>query len=43
MTYGELLAESMAGVDLEIRRAQEWLEEQLAQWKARQCATARRT
>jgi|SRR5579883_350982 len=33
VTYGELLAESMAGVDLEIRRAQDWLEEQLTRWK----------
>src|SRR5438874_8536001 len=32
-TYGELLAEAMAGVDLEIRRAADWLEEQLARWK----------
>lgn len=39
VTYGELLAESMAGVDLEIRRAQDWLEEQLARWKkaVREC------
>ncbi len=31
--YGDLLAEAMAGVDLEIRRAADWLEEQLALWK----------
>jgi hypothetical protein len=31
--YGDSLAEAMAGVDLEIRRAQDWLEEQLALWK----------
>jgi hypothetical protein len=31
--YGDLLAEAMAGVDLEIRRAYDWLEEQLALWK----------
>jgi hypothetical protein len=28
-----LLAEAMAGVDLEIRRAYDWLEEQIALWK----------
>ena len=33
ISYGELLAEAMAGVDLEIRRAYDWLEEQLALWK----------
>ena len=33
VNYGELLAEAMAGVDLEIRRAYDWLEEQLALWK----------
>lgn len=31
--YGEILAEAMAGVDLELRRAFDWLEEQLALWK----------
>ena len=31
--YGDLLADAMAGVDLEIRRAYDWLEEQLAQWR----------
>jgi hypothetical protein len=31
--YGDLLAEAMAGVDLEIRRAADWLEEQLAKWR----------
>jgi hypothetical protein len=31
--YGDLLAEAMAGVDLEIRRAAEWLEEQLTKWR----------
>ena len=38
-TYGDLLAEAMAGVDLEIRRAADWLEEQLARWRkvVRQC------
>lgn len=39
INYGESLAEAMAGVDLEIRRAYDWLEEQLALWKraARAC------
>ena len=32
-TYGEGLAEALAGVELEIRRAHEWLQEQLALWK----------
>jgi hypothetical protein len=32
-TYGELLDESMAGVDLEIRRVYEWLDEQLGRWQ----------
>ncbi len=38
-TYGEILVEAMAGVDLEIRRMQDWLEEQLSLWKGaiRQC------
>lgn len=31
--YGEILAEAMAGVDLELRRAFDWLEEQLALWR----------
>lgn len=31
--YGELLAEAMAGVDLEIRRAYDWVEEQLSRWR----------
>lgn len=31
--YGDSLAEAMAGVDLEIRRAYEWIEEQLALWR----------
>src|SRR5688500_3798228 len=30
LSYSESLAEGMAGVDLEIRRAYDWLEEQLA-------------
>ncbi len=33
ISYSESLAEAMAGVDLEIRRAYDWLEEQLALWK----------
>lgn len=33
ISYGELLAEAMAGVDLEIRRAYDWIDEQLALWK----------
>jgi hypothetical protein len=33
INYGDSLAEAMAGVDLEIRRAYDWLEEQLALWK----------
>ncbi|MCS6865245.1 MAG: hypothetical protein RMJ56_16470 [Gemmataceae bacterium] len=38
-TYGELLAEALAGVNLEIRRVHEWLDEQLTLWKRaiRQC------
>ncbi len=32
-TYGDLLAEAMAGVDLEIRRAFDWVEEQVALWR----------
>lgn len=37
--YGEVLAEALAGVELEIRRAQDWLTEQLACWQraVRQC------
>jgi hypothetical protein len=31
--YGEVLAEAMAGVDLELRRAFDWLDEQLALWR----------
>jgi hypothetical protein len=31
--YGEDLAEALAGVDLEIRRAHEWLHEQVGLWK----------
>lgn len=31
--FGDSLAEAMAGVDLEIRRAYDWLEEQLSLWK----------
>ncbi len=31
--YSDLLAEATAGVDLEIRRAYDWLEEQLARWR----------
>ncbi|QJW99027.1 hypothetical protein [Frigoriglobus tundricola] len=31
--YAELLAEATTGVDLEIRRAYDWLEEQLALWR----------
>ena len=32
-TYGEALAESLAGVELEIRRGFEWLHEQLVLWQ----------
>ena|SRR5579872_4034905 len=31
--YGDILAESLAGVELEIRRAHDWLEEQLGRWQ----------
>jgi hypothetical protein len=31
--YGEMLSESMAGVELEIRRGFEWLNEQLSLWQ----------
>ncbi|HVL15158.1 MAG TPA: hypothetical protein VM529_21480 [Gemmata sp.] len=31
--YGEMLAESLAGVEMELRRAREWLEEQRQLWK----------
>src|SRR5579859_1392847 len=31
--YADLLAEATAGVDLEVRRAYDWLEEQLAKWR----------
>src|SRR5437868_3828747 len=38
-TYGETLAEAMAGVELEIRRAGDWLHEQLGRWQraVREC------
>lgn len=32
-TYGEGLAEALAGIELEIRRAYDWLGEQLARWQ----------
>jgi hypothetical protein len=37
--YGEMLAESVAGVELEIRRGFEWLQEQLGRWQkaVREC------
>jgi hypothetical protein len=31
--YADSLAEAMAGVELEIRRAYDWIEEQLARWR----------
>ncbi len=31
--YRDGLADSLAGVELEIRRARDWLEEQLARWQ----------
>ncbi len=31
--YADSLAEAMAGVELEIRRAYDWIEEQLSRWK----------
>src|SRR5580704_14924423 len=31
--YGDSLAEALAGVELEIRRARDWLEEQLGRWQ----------
>src|SRR3954454_22577561 len=31
--YGDSLAEALAGVELEIRRAYEWLEEQYSLWQ----------
>lgn len=31
--YADSLAEAMAGVELEIRRAYDWIEEQMARWK----------
>ena len=31
--YGEMLSESLAGVELEIRRGMEWLHEQLSRWQ----------
>lgn len=38
-TYGETLAEGMAGVELEIRRAFDWLSEQAGRWQraVREC------
>jgi hypothetical protein len=37
--YGEMLSEALAGVELEIRRAHDWLGEQLACWQraVREC------
>jgi hypothetical protein len=37
--YGEMLGESLAGVELEIRRGMEWLHEQLSLWQqaVREC------
>jgi hypothetical protein len=37
--YGDTLAEALAGVELEIRRAHDWLGEQLSrwQWAVREC------
>lgn len=37
--YADSLAEALAGIEMEIRRAHDWLEEQLAAWKhaVRQC------
>lgn len=37
--YGESLAESLAGVELELRRGFEWLDEQLGHWQkaVREC------
>lgn len=32
-TYGDGLAEALAGVELEIRRGYDWLEEQLGRWQ----------
>jgi len=32
-TYGDTLAEALAGVELEIQRAHDWLAEQLARWQ----------
>src|SRR6478672_11008662 len=32
-TYGEGLADALAGIELEIRRAYEWLDEQVALWR----------
>ncbi|HYH66823.1 MAG TPA: hypothetical protein VD866_19170, partial [Urbifossiella sp.] len=31
--YGESLSESLAGVELELRRGFDWLEEQLGRWQ----------
>jgi hypothetical protein len=38
-TYGETLSEGLAGVELEIRRAFDWLSEQLGRWQraVREC------
>lgn len=38
-TYGETLAEALAGVELEIRRAYDWLQEQIGRWQraVREC------
>ena len=39
--YGDGLAEALAGVELEIRRAYDWLDEQLGRWQRsiRDCRT----
>ena len=31
--YGEALAESLAGVELELRRGFDWIDEQLGRWQ----------
>ena len=31
--YGEMLAEALAGVEMELRRAREWIEEQRQRWQ----------
>lgn len=33
INYGDVLAEAMSGVDLEIRRASDWLDEQITLWR----------